>query len=238
MLYIYIPIYKALAYIIGSILLFSYLTLLISGSLCVGNYPYIDSIIIRYYSTISYFPLIIHKVAGNIYFIALYAHIGKAFIMGSYKNVRSLLVGYIILLISMGCSFIGYLLPFGIMSFAGLAIISGLIRNVLQLQDELAYLIHLDNLNLLIILHILIGLILIIIINIHISVIHMDIHYSNIGISRISNIRLYLYKDVVSLSTVYLLGSISAGIFDIYSWLNNISPSLYTPAIIPEWYLL
>lgn len=214
-----------------------YLILIISGSGCIGNYHPFD-IIIRY-ALIGYLPLLAHKWAGNAYFVALYIHIGKALIYGSYKHIRTWMAGLLIFYISMGCSFIGYLLPLGIMSFAGLSIISGLLRNIGQLQDEFSFLALVDNLPYLLILHVLSGSCIIIGILVHMRAIHADIGSNlNIGINRITNISIIIWKDLGCWGFIYICGILSLCLFDLYCWINKLPHSFYTPTIIPEWYLL
>ena len=62
-----------------------------------------------------------HANGAGIFFIAVYIHMARGMYYGSYRAPRVLLwsVGVIIFLVMMGTAFIGYVLPWGQMSFWG-----------------------------------------------------------------------------------------------------------------------
>jgi quinol-cytochrome oxidoreductase complex cytochrome b subunit len=53
------------------------------------------------------------------FFIAVYIHIAKALYYGSYKYQRNLICRFNYLLCHDGTGFLGYVLPYGQMSFYG-----------------------------------------------------------------------------------------------------------------------
>jgi quinol-cytochrome oxidoreductase complex cytochrome b subunit len=63
-----------------------------------------------------------HSNIAGLFFILVYLHIGKALYYGSYRSPRILLwnVGVIIFFIMMATAFLGYVLPFGQMSYWGI----------------------------------------------------------------------------------------------------------------------
>lgn len=70
----------------------------------------------------------IHAVGASMFFVALYAHIIRALFYGSYKAPREVLwwIGIIIFLLTMATAFMGYVLPWGQMSFWGATVITNL----------------------------------------------------------------------------------------------------------------
>ncbi|WGH77195.1 cytochrome b [Jannaschia ovalis] len=70
----------------------------------------------------------IHANGASLFFIAVYAHIFRNLYYGSYKTPREItwILGIIIYLLMMGTAFMGYVLPWGQMSFWGATVITGL----------------------------------------------------------------------------------------------------------------
>jgi len=70
----------------------------------------------------------IHAVGASMFFLAVYVHIFRGLYYGSYKSPREVLwiLGCVILLLMMATAFLGYMLPWGQMSFHGANVIIGL----------------------------------------------------------------------------------------------------------------
>ena len=70
----------------------------------------------------------LHANGASMFFIVVYVHIFRGMFYGSYKNPRELLwiFGVIILLLMMATAFMGYVLPWGQMSFWGATVITNL----------------------------------------------------------------------------------------------------------------
>ena len=70
----------------------------------------------------------IHATGASMFFIAVYIHILRGMYYGSYKAPREILwiLGVIILLLMMATAFMGYVLPWGQMSFWGAKVITNL----------------------------------------------------------------------------------------------------------------
>jgi quinol-cytochrome oxidoreductase complex cytochrome b subunit len=70
----------------------------------------------------------IHMNGGSMFFIIVYIHMFRGLYFGSYKEPRELLwiIGVIILLAMMATAFMGYVLPWGQMSFWGATVITNL----------------------------------------------------------------------------------------------------------------
>ncbi|MCL4141490.1 UNVERIFIED_CONTAM: hypothetical protein GTU68_006501, partial [Idotea baltica] len=70
----------------------------------------------------------IHAVGASMFFFAVYIHIFRGMYYGSYKAPREILwiLGVIIYLLMMATAFMGYVLPWGQMSFWGATVITNL----------------------------------------------------------------------------------------------------------------
>jgi ubiquinol-cytochrome c reductase cytochrome b subunit len=69
----------------------------------------------------------LHSNGASFFFIAVYIHIFRGMYYGSYKQPRELLwiLGCVIFLLMMATAFMGYVLPWGQMSFWGATVITG-----------------------------------------------------------------------------------------------------------------
>jgi ubiquinol-cytochrome c reductase cytochrome b subunit len=69
-----------------------------------------------------------HANGASAFFVVIYAHIFRGLYFGSYKAPREMvwLLGVVIFLLTMATGFMGYVLPWGQMSFWGAQVITGL----------------------------------------------------------------------------------------------------------------
>ncbi|MEM6728232.1 MAG: cytochrome b N-terminal domain-containing protein [Pseudomonadota bacterium] len=81
----------------------------------------------------------LHMNGASLFFIAVYAHIFRGLYYGSYKAPREVtwIIGMLIYLLMMGTAFMGYVLPWGQMSFHGTAVITGLFGAIPFVGDAL-----------------------------------------------------------------------------------------------------
>ena len=70
----------------------------------------------------------IHANGASMFFLAVYLHIFRSLFYGSYKSPREIIwiIGIIIYLLMMAAAFMGYVLPWGQMSFWGATVITNL----------------------------------------------------------------------------------------------------------------
>nr|YP_007026970.1 cytochrome b [Eopsaltria australis]AFX81768.1 cytochrome b [Eopsaltria australis]AJA05186.1 cytochrome b [Eopsaltria australis]AJA05368.1 cytochrome b [Eopsaltria australis]AJA05485.1 cytochrome b [Eopsaltria australis]AJA05511.1 cytochrome b [Eopsaltria australis] len=68
----------------------------------------------------------LHANGASLFFICIYFHIGRGFYYGSYLNKETWNIGVILLLTLMATAFVGYVLPWGQMSFWGATVITNL----------------------------------------------------------------------------------------------------------------
>ena len=82
----------------------------------------------------------IHSTGASMFFIAVYLHMFRALLYGSYKKPRELvwIFGVIIYLCLMGAGFTGYLLPWGQMSYWGAQVIVNLFSAVPFIGPDLS----------------------------------------------------------------------------------------------------
>ncbi len=87
-----------------------------------------------------------HAVGASFLFIAVYLHIYRGFLYGSYKEPRELvwLIGMVLYFLLMAEGFFGYVLPFGNMSYWGAKVILNLIGAIPVIGEDLQILIQGD----------------------------------------------------------------------------------------------
>jgi len=81
-----------------------------------------------------------HSTGASFFFIVIYLHMFRALLYGSYREPRELLwlFGMLIFVVLMAEAFMGYLLPWGQMSFWGAQVIISLFGAIPYIGDELA----------------------------------------------------------------------------------------------------
>nr|QNV11623.1 cytochrome b [Isoperla grammatica] len=79
----------------------------------------------------------LHANGASFFFICLYLHTGRGMYYGSYMFTPTWMVGVIILFLVMGTAFMGYVLPWGQMSFWGATVITNLLSAVPYLGVDL-----------------------------------------------------------------------------------------------------
>nr|YP_010222496.1 cytochrome b [Aethus nigritus]UCC45907.1 cytochrome b [Aethus nigritus] len=72
----------------------------------------------------------IHANGASLFFICIYMHVGRGLYYGSYKLMTTWTVGVILLLVTMGTAFLGYVLPWGQMSLWGATVITNLLSAI------------------------------------------------------------------------------------------------------------
>jgi ubiquinol-cytochrome c reductase cytochrome b subunit len=81
----------------------------------------------------------LHMNGASMFFIVVYIHIFRGLYYGSYKPPRELLwiIGVIILLLMMATAFMGYVLPWGQMSFWGAKVITSFFTAIPWVGDSI-----------------------------------------------------------------------------------------------------
>ncbi|WP_116132770.1 cytochrome b N-terminal domain-containing protein [Tropicimonas sp. IMCC34043] len=86
-----------------------------------------------------FFLRYLHMNGASLFFLAVYLHIFRGLYYGSYKTPREItwIIGILIYLCMMGTAFMGYVLPWGQMSFWGATVITGLFGAIPFIGDSL-----------------------------------------------------------------------------------------------------
>nr|YP_009378996.1 cytochrome b [Cestrotus liui]ARI44197.1 cytochrome b [Cestrotus liui] len=79
----------------------------------------------------------LHANGASFFFICLYLHVGRGMYYGSFMFTPTWIVGVLLLFLVMGTAFMGYVLPWGQMSFWGATVITNLLSAIPYLGTEL-----------------------------------------------------------------------------------------------------
>nr|YP_009560910.1 cytochrome b [Hydrotaea chalcogaster]QAB45343.1 cytochrome b [Hydrotaea chalcogaster] len=193
-----------------------------------------------------------HANGASFFFICIYLHIGRGIYYGSYLYTPTWLVGVIILFLVMGTAFMGYVLPWGQMSFWGATVITNLLSAIPYLGIDLVQWVWggfaVDNATLtrFFTFHFILPFIVLAMTMIHLLFLHQTGSNNPIGLnSNIDKIPFhpyFTYKDIVGfiimLMILILLVLINPNLLGDP---DNFIPAnpLVTPVHIqPEWYFL
>ena len=199
----------------------------------------------------------IHMNGASMFFIVVYIHIFRGLYFGSYKAPREILwmLGVVILLLMMATAFMGYVLPWGQMSFWGATVITNLFSAIpWGIGDWIVTLLWggfaVDNptLNRFYSLHYLLPFVIVGVVVLHIWALHVHGSNNPIGIDTkgeqdvIPFHPYYTVKDMFGLGVFLIVFALF--IFFAPNYMghpDNYIPAnaLSTPAhIVPEWYFL
>jgi len=197
-----------------------------------------------------------HAVGASMFFVVVYIHICRGLYYGSYKSPREILwwLGLVIFLLMMATGFLGYVLPWGQMSFWGATVITNLFSAIPGVGESIVHWLwggfSVDNptLNRFYSLHFVLPFVIVAVVVLHIWALH--IHGSNnpLGIDVKSEQDVvpfhpyYTVKDLFGFGVFFLV--FAAFVFyapNVLGHPDNYIPAnpLVTPAhIVPEWYYL
>jgi ubiquinol-cytochrome c reductase cytochrome b subunit len=197
-----------------------------------------------------------HANGASFFFIAVYCHIFRGLYYGSYKQPREVLwiLGVIIFLLMMATAFMGYVLPWGQMSFWGATVITGFFTAFPVIGDPIQQLLlggfAVDNatLNRFFSLHYLLPFMIAGVVVLHVWALHVT------GQTNPTGVEVKTSKDTVpftphatvkdAFAMVVFLAIFAYFVFYLPNFMghpDNYIPanSLKTPAhIVPEWYFL
>jgi ubiquinol-cytochrome c reductase cytochrome b subunit len=197
-----------------------------------------------------------HMNGASMFFIAVYIHIFRGMYYGSYKAPREVLwmIGVLIYLVMMATAFMGYVLPWGQMSFWGAKVITNLFSAIPFVGDSITTLLwggySVDNptLNRFFSLHYLLPFVLAALVALHIWALHVPGNNNPTGVSvKSSQDTLpfhpyYTMKDAFAIVVFFMF--FAFWIFFAPNYLGHAinyqqADPLVTPAhIVPEWYYL
>jgi len=197
-----------------------------------------------------------HQNGASMFFIVVYVHIFRGLYYGSYKTPRELLwmLGVVILILMMATAFMGYVLPWGQMSYWGATVITNLFSAFPIVGPKIVTLLwggfSVDNptLNRFFALHYLLPFVLVGVIFLHVAALHITGSNNPLGIDvkspqdTLPFHPYYTMKDSVGVCAYLAVFSTFVFFFpNVLGDPNNFIPAnpLSTPAdIVPEWYFL
>jgi len=245
----------------GSLAGFMLVVMIMSGIFLAMNYTphkdYAFDSVERIMRDVNYGWLMryMHANGASFFFIVVYVHIFRGMYYGSYKSPREVLwwIGILIFLAMMATAFMGYVLPWGQMSFWGATVITNLFSSVPLVGDAVVTLLWggfvVDNptLNRFFSLHYLLPFVLCGLVVLHIWALHIPGSNNPLGIEAAPADKIpfhpyYTAKDTFGIGVFLLF------YFAVVFWDPNLlgdpinyekANPLVTPShIVPEWYFL
>ena len=198
----------------------------------------------------------IHTNGASFFFIVVYIHIFRGLYYGSYKAPREILwiLGVLILLLMMATAFMGYVLPWGQMSFWGATVITNLFSAIPLVGESIVTWLwggfSVDNptLNRFFSLHFVLPFVIVGVVILHLVALHRFGSNNPIGIDvkgkqdTIPFHPYYTIKDLFGLSVFATIFATAVFFFpNFMGHPDNYIPAnpMVTPAhIVPEWYFL
>ncbi|MFJ5368807.1 cytochrome bc complex cytochrome b subunit [Bosea sp. CER48] len=199
----------------------------------------------------------LHSNGASMFFIAVYVHIFRGLYYGSYKAPREVLwiLGVVIFLLMMATAFMGYVLPWGQMSFWGATVITNLFSALPVVGETIVtflwggYSVDNPTLNRFFSLHYLLPFMIFGVVGLHIWALHHVGQNNPTGVE-VKNVA----KDTVPFTPYATVKDIFGMVvfMILFSWFVFYQPNFmghadnYIPAnpastpahIVPEWYFL
>jgi len=204
----------------------------------------------------------IHQNGASLFFIAVYLHIFRGLYYGSYKAPREItwIIGMLIYVLMMGTAFMGYVLPWGQMSFWGATVITGLFGAIPFIGDGIqTWLLGgpaVDNatLNRFLSLHYLLPFVILGLVIVHVWAFHTTGNNNPTGVEVRRSSKKEAEADTLPfwpyfvIKDLFALAVILVAFFAVVGFMPNFlghpdnyieANALVTPShIVPEWYFL
>ena len=199
----------------------------------------------------------VHANGASMFFLAVYIHIFRALYYGSYKSPREMIwiIGMLIYFLMMATAFLGYVLPWGQMSFWGATVITNLFSAIPLVGESITnwlwggYSVDNPTLTRFFSLHYLFPFLILGLVILHIWALHVPGNNNPIGIDlkKPSKDTVPFHPYIVIKDLFALLIFLLVFAFFVFYSPNILGHSdnyieanpLVTPAhIVPEWYLL
>ena len=204
----------------------------------------------------------LHANGGSLFFVAVYLHIFRGLYYGSYKAPREItwIIGMLIYLSMMATAFMGYVLPWGQMSFWGATVITGLFGAIPGIGEPIqTWLLggpSVDNptLNRFFSLHYLMPFVIAALVAVHIWAFHTTGNSNPTGVEVRRGSKAEAERDTLPfwpyfvIKDLFALALVLTVFFAVVGFMPNYlgHPDNYTEAnplmtpshIVPEWYFL
>ena len=198
-----------------------------------------------------------HSNGASMFFLAVYLHIFRGMYYGSYKDPREVLwiAGVLIFLLMMATGFLGYVLPWGQMSFWAATVITNLFSAIPVVGNSITawllggYSVDNPTLNQFFALHYLLPFILVAVVAIHVWALHVTGQNNPTGVE-VKNIdkETVPFTPYATMKDAFGIGAFLV----LYAWLTffvpnylghpdnyiEANPLVTPPHIVPEWYFL
>lgn len=212
-----------------------------------------DSVILIYQdSNYGWLFRLLHSTGASFFFVFIYAHIGRGIYYGSFSSVEVWNSGVLIYFILMGTAFLGYVLPWGQMSYWAATVITNLLSAIPYLGLTLVewvwggFAVSNPTLTRFFALHYLLPFVILFLVILHIFFLHLYGSSNPLGISSISSkVSFHYYYSVKDLYFyfvflfIFIVFTLNYGY--VFMDAENFIPAnpLVTPNHIqPEWYFL
>lgn len=194
----------------------------------------------------------IHINGASIFFICIYIHIGRGLYYSSFKLTNTWIIGVSIYIISIATAFLGYVLPWGQISFWGATVITNLISTIPYIGNIIVqwiwggFSINNATLNRFYSLHFILPFIILLMVIIHLFFLHQSGSSNPLGLNR-NLYKIYFHpyftlKDILGLIIIILLFIIInleyPYIFRDPDNFITANPIITPLHIQPEWYFL
>nr|YP_006883744.1 cytochrome b [Nesopsar nigerrimus]AFS65673.1 cytochrome b [Nesopsar nigerrimus] len=194
----------------------------------------------------------LHANGASFFFICIYLHIGRGLYYGSYLNKETWNVGVILLLTLMATAFVGYVLPWGQMSFWGATVITNLFSAIPYIGQTLVewawggFSVDNPTLTRFFALHFLLPFVIVGLTLVHLTFLHETGSNNPLGIpsdcDKIPFHPYYTIKDILGfvlmLSLLVSLALFSPNLLGDPENFTPANPLVTPPHIKPEWYFL
>nr|BCM59940.1 cytochrome b [Hynobius okiensis] len=194
----------------------------------------------------------IHANGASFFFICIYMHIGRGLYYGSYLYKETWNIGVILLFLVMATAFVGYVLPWGQMSFWGATVITNLLSAIPYMGDSLVqwiwggFSVDKATLTRFFAFHFLFPFLIAGASIIHLLFLHETGSNNPTGITsntdKVPFHPYFSYKDalgfLIMLTLLFILSSLSPNLLGDPDNFTPANPLVTPPHIQPEWYFL
>nr|QNH73704.1 cytochrome b [Arachnothera flavigaster] len=194
----------------------------------------------------------LHANGASFFFICIYLHIGRGLYYGSYLYKETWNIGVILLLMLMATAFVGYVLPWGQMSFWGATVITNLFSAIPYIGQTLVewawggFSVDNPTLTRFFALHFLLPFVIAGLTLVHLTFLHETGSNNPLGIpsdcDKIPFHPYYTTKDILGFALMLLLlaamALFSPNLLGDPENFTPANPLVTPPHIKPEWYFL
>nr|WOW98955.1 cytochrome b [Borysthenes sp. 1 WQW-2023a] len=194
----------------------------------------------------------IHANGASLFFMMMFMHTGRGMYFGSYKLKKTWISGNLIMLALMATAFLGYVLPWGQMSFWGATVITNLMSAIPYLGNSLVnwiwggFSVENPTLNRFFTLHFILPFMLMVMVTIHLIMLHESGSSNPLGlknnIDKIPFQPFFTSKDILgfilTISMFMLINYKNPHLLMDPENFTPANPMVTPPHIQPEWYFL